>query len=497
MTSSFACLSPSSGEQVAEYPVATEAEVRTAVAGAREAAAGWRRAGPRGRRAALLAFKHALARETGELAGIIAAETGKPVHDARTEVVLTLHHLDWAGRNAHRVLRRRRVPSGALAVHERALVGHRPLGVIGVIGPWNYPLYTPMGAIGYALAAGNGVVVKPSELAPGAAVRLSRVFDAAVPAHAGLLRTVTGLARTGEALARAGVDKVAFTGSPSTARKVAAVCAETLTPVLVEGGGKDAAIVGPGLGPAALERAAEAIVWGAMSNAGQTCAGVERVYAVEEVHERLVQLITRRARRLEPGTSGRDVAPDYGAMTLPSQFGTVEYHVKEAVTAGARTPLGGPESVQPPYVRPVLLVDVPEDSPAMREETFGPVVAVNAVADLDEAVRRTNASPYALGAAVFTRTRREGLAVAARLRAGAVSVGSVLGYAGVPALPFGGSGLSGYGRIHGAEGLRAFAAPASVTVRRFHPYADLTSFATPRARAARAVEFARRLHALR
>lgn len=208
-------------------------DIRAAVGRGRAAGRSWAALGARERRTALLRWKRALASRADEFAEVIAAETGKPVHDARSEVLLTLVHLDWAARNASRVLGRRRVRPGLLSVHQRALLAYRPLGVIGVIGPWNYPLYTPMGSIGYALAAGNAVVFKPSELTPGVGVLLARSFGEAVPDHADLLLTVTGPGSTGAALAGAdgpaGVDKVAFTGSPGTARKVAAACAATLT----------------------------------------------------------------------------------------------------------------------------------------------------------------------------------------------------------------------------------------------------------------------------
>ncbi|MEU0132827.1 aldehyde dehydrogenase family protein [Streptomyces sp. NPDC006296] len=471
------------------HPVHTLDDVRAATAAARSAGRRWAALGARERRTALLRWKRALAARADEFARVIASETGKPVHDARAEVLMALVHLDWAARHAHRVLGRRRVASGLLSVHQRASLSYRPLGVIGVIGPWNYPLYTPMGSIGYALAAGNGVVFKPSELAPGVGVLLARSFGEAVPAHAGVLRTVTGPGSTGAALAGAqgpaGVDKVAFTGSPGTARKVAAACAATLTPLLAECGGKDAVLVAA---DADLDAAADAIVWGAMGNAGQTCAGVERVYAAESVHEELCARIVSRARALTPGET-------YGPLTLPSQLGVVERHVEQALVDGGTARLGGPDSVRARVPGPVVLSGVPEDSPAVTEETFGPVVVVNPVRDMDEAVERADASVYSLGAAVFTRSRAAGLALAGRLASGAVSVNSVLGFATVPSLPFGGAGESGYGRIHGAEGLRAFAAPHSVTVRRFAPPVDLTSFATPRERAARAVELGRRLHA--
>ncbi|MGV9726863.1 aldehyde dehydrogenase family protein [Streptomyces albogriseolus] len=486
--STFTTYSPATGERLAEYPAHGPEDVARAVARARTTQAGWAALSASRRRELLLRWKRALADDLDTVARTIARETGKPAGDAALEVVLTLEHLAWAARNAPRVLGRRRVRTGLFTVHQRASLVHRPLGVVGVIGPWNYPLYTPMGSIGYALAAGNAVVFKPSELTPGTGVLLAELFDSAAPEHAGLLATVTGAAATGDALARSGVDKVAFTGSPGTARKVMAVCAQTLTPFLAECGGKDAVIV---TADADLDAAADAIVWGALSNAGQTCAGVERVYAMREVHEELCARVVEKAKALRTG-AGTDAV--YGPMTLPGQVAVVERHVSGAVAAGGRALLGGPDAVRAPYVAPVVLTEVPEDAPAMTEETFGPVVTVNAVAGVDEAVERANASRYALGAAVFCGSGRTGAAIAARLRAGAVSVNSVLGFAAVPALPFGGSKDSGFGRIHGEEGLRAFTSVQSVTVQRFAPAVALTSFAVPAATRERAVRLARALH---
>lgn len=484
----FTTHSPASGEPLAEHPVDGPEQVAHAVAQARKVQEGWAALPAARRRARLLDFKRALASDLDRMARTISEETGKPVGDAQLEVVLTLEHLAWATRNAERVLRRRKVGTTLFTVHQRATVEYRPLGVVGVIGPWNYPCYTPMGSIGYALAAGNAVVFKPSELTPATGLLLAELFDTAVPEHAGLLTTVTGGGDTGAALARSGVDKLAFTGSPGTARKVMAVCAESLTPFLAEAGGKDAVIV---TADADLDAAADAIAWGALSNAGQTCAGVERVYAVREIHTELCERVVERAEALRPG-SGPEAS--YGPMTLPGQVGIVERHVTEAVAAGGRALLGGPESVRAPYVAPVVLTGVPEDSPAMTEETFGPVVTINEVADVDEAVARANASRYSLGAAVFCGNGRAGAAIASRLRAGAVSVNSVLGFAAVPSLPFGGSQDSGFGRIHGEEGLRAFASVQSTTVQRFTPPIDLTSFGLTAAARERAVRMARSLH---
>ncbi len=454
------------GEVIADYDLADEAAVRAAVQRARDAAGWWAAQGAGGRRRHLLAFKALIASRIGELADLIRAETGKPTAGALLEVMLTVEHLDWAARNAERVLRRRRVSSGLLAFNQASTVEYAPYGVVGVIGPWNYPAYTPMGSISHALAAGNAVVFKPSEFTPGVGVWLAARWSELLPDHP-VLQTVTGGATTGAALCRSAVDKVAFTGSAATARAVMAACAESLTPVVIEGGGKDAMIVAA---DADLDAAARAALFGGLGNAGQTCAGIERVYVEAPVYD---DFVARLARLMSDVTSGAEADASYGPMTTPAQPEIVRRHITDAIDMGARAVVGGVDSVRPPFVEPVLLADVPEDSVAVTDETFGPVIVVNRVADTDEALRRANATGYGLGGSIFTRDRRRGLALAAGLRAGAVSINSVLGYAGVPSLPFGGVGDSGFGRVHGADGLREFSRSRSVTWQRFKAPIDV------------------------
>jgi aldehyde dehydrogenase (NAD+) len=324
-----------------------------------------------------------------------------------------------------------------------------------------------MGSIAYALAAGNAVVFKPSEYTPGVGTWLAETFAEVVPEHR-VLSVVTGPAETGAALCRSGVDKIAFTGSATTGRRVMAACAETLTPVLMECGGKDALIVDT---DADVDAAADAAVWGAMANAGQTCAGVERVYVVDGLADEFIDQVVDRARALR---TGAQPTADVGPMTMPSQVDVVRSHIADAIARGGRAVVGSLDSVRPPYVEPVVLVDVPADALAMTDETFGPTVVINRVRDADEAVELANASRYALGAAVFAKAR--GPELAARLRAGMVSINSVLSFAAVPALPFGGSGDSGFGRIHGEDGLREFARAQSVTRQRFRPLLRPMSF---------------------
>ncbi|MGH3606101.1 MAG: aldehyde dehydrogenase family protein, partial [Pseudonocardiaceae bacterium] len=422
------------------------------------------------RRRRLLSWRSALTRRIDELAGLITAETGKPRDDARMECVLVVAHLDWAARHAEKVLRRRRVASGLLMLQEASTVEYQPCGVIGVIGPWNYPAHTPMGSISYALAAGNAVVFKPSELTPGVGRALAESLARVVPEHP-LLQIVTGFGETGAALCRSGVDKLAFTGSAATAKKVMATCAETLTPVVLECGGKDALLVDS---DADLAAAADAAVWGAMANAGQTCVGVERVYVVVDVAQELTDRIVAQTRRLR---TGGEPSADLGPITRPDQVEVIRGHLADALARGGTALVGGAESVRAPYVEPVVLADVPDTSTAVTDETFGPTVTLHRVANLDDAVGLVNAGRYGLGAAVFSG--RRGMEIAGRLRCGMVAVNSVISYAAVPALPFGGVGDSGFGRVHGADGLREFTRVQAVTRRRFRPPVQVLTFARP------------------
>jgi succinate-semialdehyde dehydrogenase / glutarate-semialdehyde dehydrogenase len=459
----FQSVDPATGEPVGTFPVHSEADVRAAVARARPAAEWWAGLGFAGRAERLGAWRARLAGRTAELAGLIHREGGKPVDDAMIELATAIEHLYWAPRNAERVLGPRRVRPGLLVANLAATLEYQPYGVVGVIGPWNYPVFTPLGSIVYALAAGNAVVFKPSEYTPAVGRWLVDSFAAVVPEQP-VFGLVTGAGPTGAALCRSGVDKLAFTGSTATARKVMATCAETLTPVLLECGGKDALIVAP---DADVRAAADAAAWGGMANAGQTCIGIERVYAVEEVYDEFVAALAERVRTLRPGV-------EYGPATMPAQLEVVRRHVTDALARGGRAVVGGADSVRPPYAHPTVLVDVPEDAAAVREETFGPTLTVTRVADVDEAVEKANASAYGLGAAVFARTGGE--AIARRIRSGMTSVNSVLSYAGVGALPFGGVGDSGFGRIHGDDGLREFARAKAISRPRFRAPLDVTRF---------------------
>src|SRR3954447_14987276 len=312
MTEKLESLNPATGDVVGVYAVADAADVDAAVARAREASAWWGGLGFDGRKQILMQWKGVLARRIGQLADVVHQETGKPHADAQLEIGMAVDHLSWAASHAEKVLKRRKVSSGLLMANQAAYVEYQPLGVIGVIGPWNYPVFTPMGSLAYALAAGNAVVFKPSEYTPGLGEWLARTFLESVGPP--VPQVVTGLGETGAALCRAGVDKVAFTGSTATGKRVMATCAETLTPVVIEAGGKDALIVDA---DADLDAAADGAVWGACGNAGQTCAGVERVYVHERVYDEFLTKLIEKAKEVQ---GADDPLAKMGPITMPSQL---------------------------------------------------------------------------------------------------------------------------------------------------------------------------------
>ncbi len=465
----FDSLNPATGEPIGTFGVFGEHEVAETVARAREAAQWWAGLPGKERKARMLAWKSYLTRYIMRIAELMHAETGKPVADAQLEVLLAVVHIDWAAKNAAKVLGPHKVRSGIVAINQVSSVEYQPLGVVGVIGPWNYPVFTPVGSIAYALAAGNAVVFKPSEFSPAVGGWLVSSFAEVVPEYP-VLSLVTGFGESGSLLAKSGVDKIAFTGSTKTAKKVMAACAENLTPMVAECGGKDALLVSA---DADLDAAADAAVWGALSNAGQTCIGVERIYVAQDIYHTFLEKLAERVKGLRPGD---DREANYGPMTMPGQVEVIEQHIADAMACGGRAVVGGLGSIRKPYVGPVILADVPESSTAITDETFGPTMTVTPVSSLSEGVKLANNSKYGLGGSIFAKNKNAAMAAARALNSGMTSINSVISFASVPSLPFGGSGDSGFGRIHGADGLREFSKAKAITRQRMKPMVNLTSF---------------------
>ena len=462
-TATFDKADPATGEVIAQYKNFSRDEVFTCVDSARLASIRWAEFGFTARKRTLLKWASNITKNQKEIAQLVASECGKPIGDASLEVSIAIDHIAWAAKHAEQIMRKQDRPSGLLMFNMKAQVQRSPLGVVGVIGPWNYPIFTPMGSIAYALAAGNTVVFKPSEYTPGVGKWLADSFAQIAPFE-NILTTVTGLPDTGKALTESAVNKISFTGSTRTAKKVAASCAERMIPVVLECGGKDPVIVDK---DADLKLAAEYALWSAMANAGQSCIGAERVYVVESVADQFIEIITNMAKKIQIGK-------DYGPATMPSQLNVIQSHLDDAKARGAKFLVGGADSVKGAFVEPVIMVDVPEDSTAMTQETFGPTLAINKVLNTDEAIRLSNASSYGLAAAVFSK--RNGEQIASKLACGMVSINSVFLFAAIPSVPFGGVKDSGYGRIHGAEGLLEYTYARTVVKTRFKIPLKFTSF---------------------
>lgn len=460
---------PATGDLLGSVPIYSPAEVDAAVARARVAAETWSTRSFAARNEELDAFRHALANAADTIADILHRENGKPELEALTEVMMSLGHLKHAVSRAEAAMAPKKVSAGLLA-NFRATISYAPLGVVAVIGPWNYPLNTPMGSIAYALAAGNAVVWKPSELTPLVALEIEKIAKQTF-ALPDLLQVVTGAGATGAALAKSAVDKISFTGSAATGKRVMLAAAERLTPVLMELGGKDPMIVSD---DADLEKAAEAAVYGGLTNAGQACISVERVYVAEAVHDRFVDEVVKQVRELKVGGDDGDL----GAMTSEAQVKIVKDHLDDAVAKGAKVLTGGPNAIAGSYIQPTVLTGVTHQMKVMTEETFGPVIPIQKVKSVDEAVRLANDTRYGLGSSVFAG--KSARSIAAKLRAGMTSINSVMAFAGIYGLPFGGVGESGFGRIHGDEGIREFTRVKSTAEQAFALPINMMSFKQPK-----------------
>ena len=456
-------VNPATGEVLGSVPVLGAEEVRQAVARARAAQESWGllSVGERCRR--LSWFKDALVTRAEEVADLLSRETGKPRIEALThEILIVADLVAFYAKKAPVWLAPQELDLH-LMKQKKAYVHYPPLGVVGILSPWNFPFSIPIGDVMGALVAGNAAVLKPSEVTPLIALKAKEIYDA-VGLPPDLFQVVTGGPQTGAALIDGGVDKVVFTGSVAGGRKVAAACGERLIPCTMELGGKAAAIV---CDDADLERAARAIVWGGFANNGQVCVSVERVLAVDEIHDALVSRVVELASKLRQGDPGTEEV-DVGAITFPRQLEVAERLVADAVAKGATVRVGGKRpSRRGQYFEPTVLTDCTENMDVMREEIFGPVVPIMRVRNEREAIRIANDSHLGLAGYVFTKDRDRGKRIAEQIRAGSVQVNDVLSTYAIAEAPFGGVKASGFGRVHGREGLLSMCETRCVNYDRF------------------------------
>ncbi len=452
---------PATGEVWSRHESAVSAEVGAALAAARHSQRAWRATPLRERARTLERFHDALFARRNEVAATVSRENGKPPVEALSEVLVTL---DFARYYSRRSVLREIRPSARMGAspatwRKRVLISEEPFGVIGVISPWNYPFMLPAAIILPALVTGNAVLLKPSEFTTESGLLISSLFDeAGLPRD--VFRVLPGERITGATLIEQGCDKIFFTGSEATGRKVAAECGARLIPCVLELGGSDAAIV---LDDADLEHAAEGIAWGRFSNSGQTCVAPKRLFVQDAVYDRFAAVLAARVRQIN--ASNDRVSAEMGPLIRPEQTARLQAQFDDALARGAKVAASARRADAGVFA-PVLLTDVTPDMRVLREETFGPLLPMVRVRDEDDAVARANDSPYGLSASVWSRNRRRSLAVAARLDVGSVVLNDSVVVAGMSDVPHGGVKASGSGRAHGIAGLRECVRSKTVVVER-------------------------------
>jgi|tagenome__1003787_1003787.scaffolds.fasta_scaffold20989756_10 acyl-CoA reductase-like NAD-dependent aldehyde dehydrogenase len=465
---------PATGETIASVPDMDSAQVKALVDRGRAAQPTWAGLGFDGRADVMYDLRKWVVDNRERVAQTIVEENGKPADEAMlTEIFYLCDSLGFWAKQGPKYLGDERVRTHSpLLLGKKVIVRHRPYGVVGVIGPWNYPLSNNFGDALPALVAGNSVVLKPSDVTPLTSLLMEEGFRA-VGGTPDAFLVATGRGETGAALVDH-ADMIMFTGSTATGKKVLARAAETLTPVSLELGGKDPMVV---LRDADLERAANTAVQWAMSNSGQICISVERVYVEEPAYDEFVDKVVTKVKALRQGPPGAPGAIDVGAVTFPPQLDKIEAHVNDAIAKGARALTGGKRGPGPGrFYEPTVLVDVDHSMDVMTEETFGPTLPIMKVRDEEEAIRMANDSAYGLNSSVFTKDMEKGERVARQIEAGATCVNDALMNYLAQEAPFAGMKASGMGTRHSAAGIRKYTQPHTLLLTRFAPSKEPTMY---------------------
>jgi len=445
-------INPATGETLGYFEKTLSTALPQIVAHARATQSVWARVPMRERCARLRDLRDRIMSSRDVLADAVVAESGKPRVEALfADIFVAVDTAAYLAKNAGPLLSPEGVPHHSLAAKAKSgKLTYEPFGVVGIISSWNYPLAIPLSQIIPAVAAGNAVICKSSDFTPHCGALIEKLFvDAGFPKD--LVTVVQGGGEVGQALIEADPDKVLFTGSVATGRRVAEACAKRLIPTVLELGGKDAMLV---LADANLDVAASAAVWGSFTNCGQVCLSVERLFVDQSVSDEFSARCVAKTKKLRLGP-GNDPTTDVGPMIRPQHVQRMVDLVEDAVSRGARVLCGGHPRVDlgANFFEPTVIANVDSSMKLFQEETFGPILAIQTVANWKEAVKRANDSPFALSASVWTKDATRGMAIAADLRAGAVMVNDAISYFAIAEAPHGGCAASGWGRTHGKAGL--------------------------------------------
>lgn len=447
---------PATGEALGTLTEATPEQVEQAMTRARIAYQGWSGTSLSERLSYLPRIRQYLVDHGEEIARKISEATGKIAMEAYlTEIFVTIDTIRFYEKHAHQMLSDQPVPTPLVLWPKKSYIHYKPMGVVAVISPWNYPFQLAVIPVLSALVAGNTVILKPSEVTPSTGLLIEEMF-AAVSMPEGVVTVLHGGREVGAALVASRPDKIFFTGSVNTGKKIMAAASEHLIPVELELGGKDPMII---FEDAHLERAANGALWGAFTNSGQVCMSVERLYVHEKVYPEFLRLVTEKAKALRQGYPAQ---AEVGSMTSAGQIAIVREHVEEALAAGATLVTGGIPSTDSMFIAPTILTNVTSEMKIMRDETFGPVLPIMTFTSEEEAIRLANSSPYGLNASVWSADKTKADRVARQLDSGNVCINDVIISYANPHLPFGGVKQSGIGRYRGPSGLQAFTHSISV-----------------------------------
>ena len=463
------CYNPATGEKLGEVTARSPIEVRGAVTRARSAQKEWAQSTFRQRRAVLRHIMNYVLDHADELCGLIVKDAGKTYENAMMGEILPIcTKINWTIKNGEKYLKPESVGSG-MFVQKKARIEYQPLGVVACIIPWNYPLQNIISSLVTPLMAGNAVVLKPSEAVAWSSEQFQRITDEALQREGfspDVVQIVNGFGDTGAALVRSGVDKILFIGSVENGRRIIEGSAEHLTPVIMELGGKDPLIV---CEDAHIEKAVHSALGGCFINLGQNCVASERILVHEKVYQPFIDKVVSVAGKLRQGAPRQPGTLDVGAITTPQQLKIIDALVQDALAQGATALVGGKAEpgVAGNFYPPTILVDVTPDMKIANTEVFGPVMLVMKVGSDEEAIDIANATDFGLQSSVITRNRERGERIAAQLHAGATCINDFgLCYLNQD-LPFGGVKYSGFGRMNGRDGLRAYTNHKAVLADRF------------------------------